>query len=112
MSKEEQIRKDAIRIFVRKKTIEITWFLMIVLAIIFVPYYVGFFALKYLPEDEFSNLGMPIVSSYFFGAFITLLFVLIGFGVWSIFCETICLIKRWIRDNWEKSIEEARGKLE
>jgi protein-S-isoprenylcysteine O-methyltransferase Ste14 len=87
--------------FLKQKTIEITTALVVILAIILVPYILGM-AYTHLFHITIDNSRLPPPQPYFnwtIGIIIILFFVLISIIIYWLWL--------WLKNNWETAIENA-----
>jgi hypothetical protein len=94
VEEEQKIRQKAIKIFIRKKIIEITIGISGIAALIFVPYFIGYFAFKIFGDTHEIK---PIIW-YF------------GFVILSVVSLIIWMVYNWLKANWKDSLSEARIK--
>jgi hypothetical protein len=108
---QEQVKRLAKKIFIKKKAIEIAWVIIGILVITIIPFITGYFILG--GESDFcgpifSETGeisqYPCEGALFGRWFIGFFWLLISGCIIYII---VLVIYSWIKRNWEKSMEEA-----
>ena len=109
---QEQVKRLAKKIFIKRKAIEIAWAIMGILVISLVPFITGYFILG--KESSFCGLFFadtaetaiyrPCEGDIFGRWFVGIFFIMI---IGCLSYLIISLTYLWIKRNWEKSMEEA-----
>jgi uncharacterized BrkB/YihY/UPF0761 family membrane protein len=97
-------KQKAIKYFIEQKVKEIGLFLLIVAAIIFIPYLLG----QFVPSDfacgEVADCAEGSLIDWLNGLSLLLIIIIIGLVLLFVFA----LFYRFIKSNWEKAKKRAR----
>ena len=100
-------KQKAIKYFIQQKVIEILIGLVIIAAIIFIPYLIG----SFLPDTWNISYTTELTEPYnfefweywFTGILSILCGILIVLLIWMVIYGPYLLIKYWIETNWDKA---------
>lgn len=115
MNKKERINELTWKYFWQQKVREVSLFLLVVISIIFVPYFSGYFVGDNIDEmcgpyvgieQECSNFDMWIEGlAYIF-------MIIVGMALVYIFGSLMYeVFKNWIESNWEKAKHKAEKEI-
>lgn len=106
--KERESRKLTWVYFINQKLKEIYFFLLVFVAIIFVPYLCGIFlkSMNFIGW-EFEQGIWIWFDGLMFLIFLAVVILIVGVGL----CFIVLKINKWLKSNWKKAKERAEKEL-